>query len=262
LQQREAQQQASASAAATNSTGLIAREDALEQIIQSNPTINYVVWFIRGALILLDLMPIILKALHVMSGSVYEQIALASRQHEGLAVTDRDLKTQVEGARLKDQALADQDVNRVVIDVDRDRRIDEAESLGHSGDAEPWAGRTKNGSACRPAQAIGFDQFVHRMKSQPRHEAMPVALPSGLKTAARVGTALVLALTAALATITIARGQFFNAEWLVFLTAAAAISLAIFTKGFRRAPPWALRASFIVLLAGLALPFLVAGTNL
>ncbi len=62
---------------ARTSTGLIAREDALTEIERAHPGILVQVWFIRSALILLDMMPLIIKSLYLaFSESSYEAIAL------------------------------------------------------------------------------------------------------------------------------------------------------------------------------------------
>jgi hypothetical protein len=39
-------------------------------------------------------------------------------------------------------------------------------------------------------------------------------------------------------------------------------SLAVVTRGFRRAPAWAMRATFALLLVGLSLPVIVTVLNL
>ena len=65
-----------------------------------------------------------------------------------------------------------------------------------------------------------------------------------------------------LAVITYYTHRVVAGEWLAFCSLLMAVSLMAFTKGFREAPAWALRATLTALLAGLALPALVLALNL
>lgn len=258
----ETKQQATDVSAVTSSTGLIAREDALSQITRVHPGITYIAWFIRAALILLDLMPLVLKAMHILSGSAYEEIAAAKRRREALKAHEIDLGTRTAKERLEDQERANREVNRVEINFDRDRRIAEADAAW----TDPAHGyetrRPYSSSGAGLIGSLGLDDFVRGMPGKGTHESMRIPLPGALALAGWVGTALIVALATGLGVYTIRSGGMVNSEWIVFLATAAALSLTVFTKGFHRAPAWALRASFAVLLAGLALPFLIAGTNL
>ena len=257
----EQQQQSEAVSAATQDTGLIAREDALSQIERGHPGVSAEVWFIRISLILLDLMPLILKIAHVLDGSSYEHVAGAWKRCESLAEHEIELATGVQKERLEDQARADRDVNRITIQVDRDRRIAEA-AAGWS--ATPGYGHGGPGASApqqEPVRTFSLDEYVESMQGQGSHESMAVPVPRMLAIAGWVGTALIVTLAGGLAAFAIASGRMLNSAWVVWLFTAGALSLTFYTRGFRRAPGWALRATFAVLVAGLGLPFVVAAFN-
>jgi hypothetical protein len=48
----------------------------------------------------------------------------------------------------------------------------------------------------------------------------------------------------------------------VALVLAGAAALAVYTRGFRRAPAWALRATLATLLSGLVLPVVFFAINI
>jgi hypothetical protein len=50
--------------------------------------------------------------------------------------------------------------------------------------------------------------------------------------------------------------------WLVVLALAAALALAVYSRGFRRGPAWAHRAAFSTALMGLALPIVIVLVNI
>jgi len=244
-------------------TGLIAREDALAELEHAHPGIDLQVWFIRIALVLLDLMPLVIKTLHIAFGdSAYERIAAADRRRDGLHAHRIDLATRVEKGRQNLQALADEEVNGVVIEVDRERRIAEAEGR----DADSHRPRTPPGHHHRPTgrriEAPSLGDFVSTMRGHVPHESMAVPVPSMLRLAGWVGTGLVAAVALGLAVYTTETGRLLHGEWLAALVVVATASLAAFTRGFRRAPAWALRGTFAVLLVGLGLPVLLASVNL
>jgi hypothetical protein len=268
LRADEEHQQSEAASAAAQDTGLIAREDALSQIERGHPGVSAEVWFIRISLILLDLMPLILKIVHVLDGSAYESVAGAWKRRDALAEHEIDLGTGVEKERLEDQARADRDVNRITIQADRDRRIANAAAGWTATPSDVHGGPDHGGpdtvSAPRqePVRTFSLDQYVQSMKGQGRHESMAVPIPRVLAIAGWTGTALTAALAGGLEAFTIATARMLNGAWLVWLSAVVTLSLAVYTRGFRRAPGWALRATFIVLLVGLGLPFVVAAFNL
>ncbi len=273
----EQRQQGQAATAATGDTGLIAREDALSEIERAHPGTAYEVWFIRISLILLDLMPLILKIVHVLDGSSYEHVAAAWKRRDMLTEDELDLGTGVAKERLEQQARADRDVNRIVIRFDRDRRIAEAQAAwtnarggpypgADPGSAYPGAdpGSTYPGTYPAPeaVRALSLHEYVSSMRGQGDQESMAVAMPRMLAIAGWAGTGLIVALAVSLGAVALVSGQILNIAWLVWLLAFGGISLTVFTRGYRRAPGWALRATLATLFVGLALPLLVAVLNL
>jgi hypothetical protein len=262
LRAEQEHQQSEAGAAARQDTGLIAREDALNQIEHGHPGVSAEVWLIRISLILLDLMPLILKIVHVLDGSAYEGVAAAWKRRDALAGHEIDLSTGVEKERLEEQSRADRDVNRITIQVDRDRRIaDEGASWSLTPDGAYSGPDCPSAPPREPVRTFSLDEYVESMKGQGHHESMAVSVPRMLAIGGWVGTALILSLAGVLGALAPTSGRLLISAWLVWLIAVSALSLTVYTRGFRRAPSWALRATFMVLLVGLGLPFIVFALN-
>jgi hypothetical protein len=241
--------------AITSGNGFIAREEALSQIIRAHPVVGFEVWFLRIGLITLDLLPLIIKYLHVVFGeAAYERINLADRRREGSRAHRIDVDVKVETARIEEQGAADTEVNRVKIQAERDRRIADAE--------ERWFGGKPTNSSASSNQRITAMSLTELTQNWKSHHKVPVPISGALRAAGWAGTGLIVALALCLGALTYYGHHLVTGEWLVFLALLAALSLAAFTKGFREAPGWAIRATFATLLAGLALPALIAALNL
>ena len=247
------------------STGLIAREDALTEIERAHPGILVQVWFIRSALILLDMMPLIIKSLYLaFSESSYEAIASSYKRRERVTALEIDLQARVERGRLNEQALADEALNRVRIQAQRDAQIveEEAKWYGESSPRSQYSNEpdasTRSGGTMTP----DFTDFVASMRSKRPHESLPAEFPRGLTIAGWIGAGLLAALSFTLWLVTDATHSSVAGEMVALLALISVASLAVFTRGFRIAPAWAMRATFAALLLGLSLPVIVAVLNL
>ena len=233
-------------------TDFLARQDALQAVEKTHPSVAKYVTFCLAWFVALDLLCLILKLCHMASsGCAYEHAAEALRKQDAVGVYDLTEQATVGRRRITAQARADEEVDEVAIAVDREHRIAAAEaSLGTA--------RTQAPRSSERINAFNLDDLVNRMGS---HEQVSVPLDRGLRIGGWVGTALIALLSAALAYYSYTGNGFVSAEWVVFAAFILAVSLAAFTKGFRRAPAWAARATFATLLLGLALPILVLSLN-
>lgn len=247
------------------STGLIAREAALTEIEHAHPGILVQVWFIRFTLILLDLMPLIIKSLYLAFGnSSYEAIAASYKRREHLSALNVDLQVRIERSRLNDQATADEAINRVRIQGQRDFWIanEEAQWYGTPTQGSAYHGESNRLNQSDTIMTPNFTDFIASMKSTGTHESLPVKIPRHLAIAGWVGTALLTTLVLTLHLITRTTHQYITGESVAMVALIAVAALAIFTRGFRQAPAWAMRATFAALLLGLGLPVLVTALNL
>jgi hypothetical protein len=240
-------------------SGFIAREEALTHIMAVHRVVFYEVWLIRIALWLLDLLPLLIKFMHISLGTpAYERIVASRRSQEALGAHRIDVETKVEKDRIDQQGVADTEVNRVTVLVDRDRRITQTEGqwVGEPNSSGTYA---TTAASSDQVKAMSFDEFVNAMKG---HHHTPVPVSGALRAAGWVGTSLIGALTICLAATTYYAHTVVTGEWLAFLLFPAALSLAALTKGFREAPQWAIKATFGTLLVGLALPVVIVALNL
>ena len=247
-------------------TGLIAREDALTELERAHSGVLVQVWFIRGALVLLDMMPLIIKSLYLaFSESSYEAIASSYKRRERIAALEVDLQARVERSRLNEQALADEALNRVRIQAQRDAQIAEEETrwFGESSQQANY-GREFEESTRSVVGLMTPDltDFVASMRSKRPHESLPVAFPRGLAIAGWIAVSLLAALALTLWLVADIAHRSVTGEMLAVLALISAVSLGVFTKGFRSAPAWAMRATFAALLVGLSLPVIVTVLNL
>ena len=246
-------------------TGLIAREDALTELERAHPGILVQVWFIRGALVLLDMMPLIIKSLYLaFSESSYEAIASSYKRRERIAALEVDLQARVERSRLNEQALADEALNRVRIQAQLDAQIAEEEAR--------WYGKSSPKSHdCNghnvSARSVGLttpdlSEFVASMRSKRPHESLSADFPRGLAIAGWTGVSLLAVVALTLWLIADVAHRSVTGEMLALPALISAVSFAVFTKGFQSAPAWAMRATFAALLVGLSLPVIVTVLNL
>jgi Domain of unknown function (DUF4407) len=236
-------------------TGLLAREHALASLERTHPEVAAEVWFLRLFFLALDLLPLGAKVLRLLTtDSPYEAVVEAARRKDGLGAKRTNQAVRVEERRILDQARADIEVNTISINLDKARRIDDAEAtwVATLGPALPVADRQTI-----PAWDLG--DFVDRMEP---HERQHVPVPPGLRRGGFIGLALVGGLAGASFLWTVLLHHTLNAVWLPMVAVALVGGLAAYTRGFRSAPRWALRATFASLFIGLLLPLAVLGFNL
>jgi hypothetical protein len=256
----QANQRQQALAGINGSRGLIAREDALAQIVHTHSGVLYEIWLIRIALVLMDLLPLIIKYLHLAFGiASYERINSARKRQEMSKAHTIEVETRVETSRIDEQGLADEEVNRVAIQIQRDQRITDAETNSRINSERSFTAPSQTPNTSQRISTLSLSEYVERIRG---HESMPVTIPSWLRTGGWVGSALIASLAVTLAAITYYTHRVVDGEWLTFVILVASASLMVFTKGFRMAPTWGLRATFAALLAGLALPVVVLALNL
>jgi hypothetical protein len=203
-------------------------------------------------------MPLIIKSLYLAFGdSSYEAVAASCKRRERVAALEIELQARVERGRLNEQALADEALNRFRIQGQRDAQMAE--------EAEKWYGASS--SQPRRASEPGssgivtpdFTDFVAAMRSKRPHESLPVEVPRSLTVAGWTGLGLTGIAFWLLADVT---HRSVTCEIVAALAFVSIASLAVFTKGFRSAPAWAMRATFVALLVGLSLPVIVTVLNL
>jgi hypothetical protein len=256
----QANQRQQALAGINGSRGLIAREDALAQIVHTHRGVLYEIWLIRIALVLMDLLPLIIKYLHLAFGiASYERINSARKRQEMSKAHTIEVETRVETSRIDEQGLADEEVNRVAIQIQRDQRITDAETNSRINSERSFTAPSQTPNTSQRISTLSLSEYVERIRG---HESMPVTIPSWLRTGGWVGSALIASLAVTLTAITYYTHRVVAGEWLTFVILAASASLMVFTKGFRMAPTWGLRATFAALVAGLALPVVVLALNL
>jgi hypothetical protein len=93
------------------------------------------------------------------------------------------------------------------------------------------------------------------------HETRAVPVPAALRRGGLVGLALVTALAVATSLWGSLTHHAVAGEWLIVAALGLVLTLVLYTRGFRNAPGWALRAMFATLLTGLALPIFIVGIN-
>jgi hypothetical protein len=248
-----------ARSAVANSAGLLARIEALSQLEHGHPDARWAVDILSAVFMGLDLVPALAKFSLVLRGRlVYEQLNEDDQQIELAEGVAARTAAEVELARIDDQAVADMDVNRVLIDLDRQRRIDAAvagKSPSSSGTRQSSEPRPRNtASVAAPTLA----EFVAKART---HEKLPVPLESALRRGALVGLALITATFAVVAPMQLVGHVAMAGSSVVYGAFAGALALAAYSRGFRTAPGWAHRAAFATLVAGIAVPALFGLLN-
>jgi hypothetical protein len=120
--------------AITGDRDLIAREEALRSIEKAHPEVAAEVWFLRVLFISLDLLPLAMKVLRMLSvESPYEALAAAARRSDTLAARREDERARVEERRVLDQGSADVAVNHASIWLEAEQKIREAEAASFAG---------------------------------------------------------------------------------------------------------------------------------
>lgn len=92
------------------------------------------------------------------------------------------------------------------------------------------------------------------------HSRMAVDMARPLRRVAWIGVGLLATLGLALALAHTVHAAVAGG-WLVMAALAAALALAVYSRGFRSGPAWAHRAAFGTGLLGLALPLVIVLVN-
>lgn len=235
-------------------TDMLARQEALQAIEKQHPSVTTYVRFVLLFFIALDLVPLMIKLTHLFStGGAYEQAAAALRERDLVGAHRIRREAEVARESVDLQAHADIEVERARIDAEADRKIAEWEAKWSE-----WTGSIRRNTR-NPLTARTLSQFAPAAR---RHESVPVPVPHRLRLAGLIGTGLVAALTLVLGFYSFKTGHTIAGEWIAIAALTADIGLAIYTRGFRVAPHWALWSTFATLITGLVLPLLLLVLNL
>jgi hypothetical protein len=231
---------------------MLARAEALSAVEKKHPEVSKYVLVVLGLLICLDLTPLLAKMGHLLvSGAAYEEMLAALRASERIEAHRLLEETAVLRKRHSAQARADEEVDQVRIDVERERRIAEEEAK--------WDSRYASPSPREPIGARSLSDYARNMGA---HEREPVPVPTSLRLAGWIGTAAAVVVATLLGLYTLRTGTSVSGEWIAILGSVLSISLMAFTRGFTRAPSWALKATFVAFGAGLVMPALVIAMNI
>jgi hypothetical protein len=264
--------------------GLIARWRALGELESASPGVRAQVWLLEGLIISIDLAAVIAKM--TSKTPSYNRVLEARRKKVTLraVMTEEDAADAIDLRRAEREAQAS--IHQAVLDAQAEVVIDaldawkqveqwrihawvEEQTSGqqrHTSDASGWqpppprhgGRRGSDTSGAIPVKGNSLSRLVDDMRP---HERMPVPMAPPLTRVAWIGTGLLSALGASLflaqaAHATVAGG------WLVLPALAAALALAIYSRGFHRGPAWAHRAAFTTGLLGLALPIVIILMNI
>ena len=254
LQGQEAAAEQGVHAAIAGGSGWAAREAALDQLEARQEGVHLTVWLVRLAFVLVDLAPLMVKFLVILFGKqVYDEIAAAVRERERVAAHRLRERARLERAMATRRADADDEIDEAVVEADKDQRIAAAYT-----DAQPTrrAGPSKADKSRIPAMSLS--QFAQASKI---HERMAVPMEPALSRVAWIGTGLLAALATVLMLARVAAHASISGGWLTLAALIAVLSLAVYSRGFRRGPAWAQRAAFGAGLLGLVVPAVIITMN-
>jgi len=241
-------------AAIAGGSGWAARETALDQLEARQGGVHLTVWLVRLAFVLVDLAPLIVKFLVVLFGKqVYDEIAEAARERDRVAAHQLREQARLERAMATRRADADDEVDEAVVEAGKDQRIAAAYA---SAQPSPRSQKAKTRDARIPAMSLSEFARASRI-----HERMAVPMAPALSRVAWIGTGLVAGLALVLMLARAAAHASISGGGLTLVALLAVLSLAAYSRGFRRGPAWAQRAAFGAGLLGLAVPALVIAMN-
>lgn len=242
-------------AAVDQGNGFWARVGALSAVMDRHAMMNAELWGLRALFLMLDLAPL-LSLIYYLKRSgpkPYEELRVALWKQDAVLATQIEEAAGVETHRIKEQARADKEVAQAEIMLDADRRITEA---GLDGAADPVDAADPRTAA--PVPAPSLSSFADETRP---HESEPVAVSLELRRGGIIGS-LAIAVVAILATLWSALTHHaVEGMWLIVPALCGAGALAAYTRGFRRAPAWALWAIFATLVLGLVMPLLILALN-
>jgi len=287
LSRTEQQEQAAYAAAKARyqqDDGLIARWRALGQLENGSQGVRTEVWLLEGLIIAIDLTAVIVKM--TSKTPSYNRVLEAERKKVVLRATqdEEDTADIVELSRAEREARAH--IHQAVLDAQIDVAFDVLDAWkqaarhwiatwveeqtggrrprtsGAGGDWPPNAGPDRQRGHGAPAGVpVNSHSLGGLMDLAQPHEQMPVTMPKPLTRMAWLGTGLQAAMGGALLLAHVAHAAV-TGEWLVLVSLAAAMAVAIYTRGFRRGSAWAHLAAFGTALLGLALPVVIVLVNI
>ena len=241
--------------AVAQGVGLLADIEGLGQLEAGHADAAWTVRLVTLIFLSLDLMPAIAKALLMLKGRlVYEQLNEDDQHAELVTGYEIRRRADVEHDRIDDWVEAERDVNRNLIDIERERRIDEAMAVGHSGFASSNWRPDRNASVRTP-------DLVTLVGGGTQQERMRVPLGAALRRGALIGLALIVVLCAVLTALSAVWHAAIGGAWVAYLALSLAVVLAMYSRGFKSSPAWAHQAAFATLLAGIALPLFITLVN-
>ena len=225
--------------------GLLARVNALSQIAKTEPAVHYMVLLLRLLLVALDLTAFAAKLVRVLTvkNSPYDKNLEGRRAEESLTGEERLEGSRTREAQIHDEGRAARRRNRWRADAEDFERFDT--------DGKRYTGAA--GGHAAPIEGHSLGEFTSDMTDW---ETRPIRVPDTVRRGGFIGLGLLL--------VTLLGSIVLSADGLIVVGAAllAGVGLLAFTRGFRTAPGWALRAIFATLLTGIAMPFLILLLNL
>ena len=276
---------ASAQKGYAHNDGLIARWTALDELEGKSLTVRAEVLLLEALIVAVDLSAVIVKL--ASKTETYDNIVALKRDMALQAATDEKSELEEDLERRETTRQAETTKLGVWLDAEEAREQDHAvawlqiqrhqlRKWVEEETGEPWNGGVTaafdpdgdslyqpSGTHKRPRErgpiVEGRDSRTFTAEARD-HERMRVAVSPPATRLAWLGTALIIALSAVLLMLRLEHSAVI-ADWLAGLVMIGVAGLALYTRGFRSAPPWAQRASFAVGLLGLALPVVIVLAN-
>jgi hypothetical protein len=275
---------ASAQARYSKDDGLIARWRALGELESASPGVRAEVWLLEGLIVAIDLAAVIAKM--TSKTPSYNRVLEARRKKVTLraARNEEDAADAIELQRAERESRAY--IHQAVLDAQAEVVIDLLDAWKHveqwrirawadeqtsgqqsrsSDTRSGWQPRPRHSESSAPGEADAIPIKGHSLslfvdESRP-HERMPVPMAPPLTRVAWIGVGLMSALGASVLLAQAAHVAVAG-SWLALPALAAALALAVYSRGFRRGPAWAHRAAFTTGLLGLALPVVIILMNI
>jgi hypothetical protein len=265
--------------------GLIARWSALNELEGRSLTVRAEVLLLEALIVAVDLSAVIVKL--ASKTETYDNIVALERDMAQQEATDEKSKLEEDIDRRETTRQADTSMLGIQLDAEEARARDYAAAWlqiqrhqlrkwVEQETGEPWDGgvtapfHPDSDSLHQPSRTHkrpreqgpiveGRDSRTFTAEARD-HERMRVVVSPPATRLAWLGTALITALSVVLLMLRLEHSAV-TADWLAGLVMIGVAGLAIYTRGFRSAPPWAQRASFAVGLLGLALPVVIVLAN-
>jgi hypothetical protein len=241
-------------------TGLGAHKQALGQLQAQDNGINFIVWLLRAALILLDLAPVLLKAFLVLLGETsYDRLVKAEQANEGVAAYEVMQRADLDKHKIDNIIDAEWELDDVESEARKAWTINEILRRWHGSAPSYQSDRTsRTRPQAKPIGAESLSKFAHRATV---HERSAVPFGAPLRHLALISVAVVTVIGVVMLLASTAGHAAIRVWWLVPLSGLAIIVLAVYSRGFRWAPIWAQQLTFGSSVLGLALVPLLLGIN-